>query len=68
MATWVYSKSAVQTLITDLRGMGTDNDKYQTTHKEETSERIETYAADRMPLRQTLEGCTDPFDSNTHPR
>ena len=46
--------NAAQMLTTDL------------THKEESTERMMKDALDRISLHQTLEGCVDPLDLQTH--
>ena len=67
MATWVYSMNAATTLINDLRDMSEDSLKVHISHKEEANSRIKKDMADRLSLRETLKGCIDPLDPDTHP-
>ena len=66
-ATWVYSRNASQTLINDLRAMTEESSKIDMTHKEEAQGRMKMDLEDRLSLRDTLHGCIDPLDPETHP-
>ena len=66
MATWVNSMNAATTLLNDLKYMSDNAQTVQTIHKEESKARMKKDAADRESLRQTLAGCIDPLDPDTH--
>ena len=63
----VYWMNAATTMINNLREISEDSKMVNTTHKEETKSRIEKDIADWLSLSETLKGCIDLPEPDTHP-
>ena len=69
LKTWAYSLHACNTVVSNLDAMRTQEKSEptsQTHHKEEAKARIQTDAKDRKALRDKLEVCIDPLNTENN--
>ncbi|KAL8593372.1 hypothetical protein ACOMHN_065978 [Nucella lapillus] len=69
LKTWALSRHVCSQLMVDLaeiRG-DTDDDRFQTTHKEESPARMESDKKDREGVRKKIVMCIHPLDPDVHP-
>ncbi|KAL8595804.1 hypothetical protein ACOMHN_012222 [Nucella lapillus] len=70
LKTWALSRHVCSQLMVDLaeiRG-DTDDDRFQTTHKEESPARMESDKKDREGVRKKIVMCIHPLDPDVHPK
>ncbi|KAL8577294.1 hypothetical protein ACOMHN_062803 [Nucella lapillus] len=69
LKTWALSRHVCSQLMVDLaeiRG-DTDDDRFQTIHKEESPARMESDKKDREGVRKKIVMCIHPLDPDVHP-
>lgn len=69
LKTWALSRHVCSQLMIELDEMrgDTDDNRFQKSHKEESTSRIENDKKDRNEIRKKVSMCIHPLDPNIHP-